>query len=154
MTPSWQTVFSALASERLRKAYASAVLGERAGIPPKDQAKLADAGLLLSDGSVNAGLFREILAAAARPKPQGVDRFFRDGRLEGLPASHADRTAVLGHLADRLFPPGRELDEPTVNLLIATVARDIPTLRRALVDYGYLERNADGTGYRRTEQGG
>lgn len=149
MTGSWQKVFSTLASERLREAYARAVLGEDVDVRSKENSKLVESGLLLPDGAVNGELFPEILRAGALSRPQGVDRFFRNGRIEGLPAGNADRVAVLEHLADRLFPSDRELDEPSVNLLIATVTHDIPTLRRALVDHGYLARNADGTGYRR-----
>lgn len=146
---SWQKILSTLASPRLREAYARAVLGQDLAADRRDRGKLIDAGLLSADGAVQDRVFSELLAASARPRPEGVDRFFREGRLEGLPAGHADRLAVLEHLADRLFPARRELDEPTVNLLVATVTGDIPTLRRALVDYGFLERDADGTGYRR-----
>ncbi|WP_323961107.1 DUF2087 domain-containing protein [Arthrobacter sp. JZ12] len=146
---SWQKVLSTLASPGLREAYARAVLGQELDADPRARRKLTEAGLLLPEGRVDGGVFSELLAASARPRPEGVDRFFRNGMLDGLPAGHVDRQSVLEHLADRLFPADRELDEPTVNLLIATVTRDIPTLRRALVDYGYLERNADGTGYRR-----
>ena len=149
----WQKVFSTLASERLRQAYAQAVLGQELDVRSKERSKLIESGLLLDDGSVNGALFKEVLGAAARPRPEGVDRFFREGMLDGLPSGRADRLAVLEHLAGRLFPADRELDEPTVNLLTATVTRDVPTLRRALVDYGYLERNADGTGYRRANVG-
>lgn len=151
MTLSWQRVFSTLASARLREAYARAVLGQDPDVRPMDQAKLVGSGLFNADGSVNDYLFKEVLTAEARPRTQGVDRFFREGVLDGLPAGHADRMAVLKHLAERLFPADQELAEPQVNLLIATVTSDIPTLRRALVDYGFLLRNADGTGYRRAQ---
>lgn len=150
VTMSWQKVFSTLASARLREAYARAVLGQEADLRPREEVKLVESGLLAADGSVNDRLFTDVLAAEANPRPQGVDRFFREGRLDGLPAGHADRVSVLEHLAERLFPAEQELAEPQVNLLIATVTHDIPTLRRALVDYGFLVRNADGTGYRRT----
>ncbi|GAB3538399.1 hypothetical protein GCM10027403_24730 [Arthrobacter tecti] len=149
MTVSWQKVFSTLAAERFRELYAKAVLGLELDASPKERSKLVTAGLLSEDGSVNDGLFKEVLGAAAGPRPQGVDRFFREGRLDGFPANPADRKAVLEHLAGRLFPDQQELDEPLVNRLVGTVTHDIPTLRRALVDYGYLERNPDGTGYRR-----
>lgn len=151
MTTSWQQVFSTLASERLREAYARAVLGQEVDV--RSGEKLVESGLLQSDGSVNGGVFKEVLGAAARPRPEGIDRFFHEGRLDGLPAGQADRLAVLEHLADRLFPADQELDEPAVNLVIATVTQDISALRRALVDYRYLERNADGTGYRRMQVG-
>lgn len=146
---SWQKVFSTLASEQLREAYARAVLGQEPDVRSREFSKLVESGLLRSDGAVDGGLFKEVLVSSARPRPQGIDRFFREGRLDGLPASQGDRRAVLEHLAGRLFPAERELDEPTVNLLIATVTHDIPTLRRALVDAGYLVRHPDGTGYRR-----
>lgn len=146
---SWQKVFSTLASEQLREAYARAVLGQELDVRSREFSKLVESGLLRSDGAVDGGLFKEVLGSSARPRPQGIDRFLREGRLDGLPASQGDRRAVLEHLAGRLFPAERELDEPTVNLLIATVTQDIPTLRRALVDAGYLVRHPDGTGYRR-----
>ncbi|MHA7273060.1 DUF2087 domain-containing protein [Arthrobacter sp. TMT4-20] len=60
-----------------------------------------------------------------------------------------ERRAVLQHLTERLVPADQELSEREVNLVLATVTRDIPTLRRALVDYGHLVRRPDGTGYRR-----
>lgn len=153
MTASWQKVLSTLAAERLRELYAQSVLGQQFDGSPKELTKLIDAGLLAEDGSVNGGLFKEVLGAAAGQRPQGVGRFFREGRLEGLPSSPADRAEVLQNLADRLFPDDSELDEPFVNRLVGTVTEDVPALRRALVDYGYLERNADGTGYRRVRTG-
>ncbi|KNC18792.1 hypothetical protein AC792_10130 [Arthrobacter sp. RIT-PI-e] len=82
-------------------------------------------------------------------RPQGVDRFFREGRIDGLPRTGADRDALLSHLTERLLPADAELAEPEVNRLLATVTRDVPSLRRALVDAGYLERYPDGSGYRR-----
>lgn len=148
---SWQKILSTLASDSLPEAYARAVLGQQLDARSKERIRLTEAGLLLDDGSVNGGIFQETLAAAAPPRPRGVSRFFREGQLEALPAGHDDRLSVLDHLARRLFPADRELDEPLVNLLLATVTGDVPSLRRALVDYGYLERNADGTGYRRVQ---
>ncbi|KRF05019.1 hypothetical protein ASH00_11235 [Arthrobacter sp. Soil782] len=153
MTVSWQKVFSTLASEPLRDAYARAILGEDVSTRSREFSKLVESGLLLSDGSVNDGMFKDVLGSAAGARPRGVDRFFHEGRLDGLPAGQVDRLAVLEHLADRLFPLDQELDEPVVNLLVATVTGDIPTLRRALVDFGFLVRNPDGTRYRRAPAG-
>lgn len=149
MTASWQKVFSTLSAPRLREIYAAAVLGHPADATAKELDKLAAAGLLGADGTVNADLFQAVLGAASRDKPQGVDRFFANGHLDGLPRNPAERRAVLEHLTERLIPAGQELSEREVNLVLSTVARDIPTLRRALVDYGHLVRRPDGTGYRR-----
>lgn len=148
-TPSWQKIFSTLAGERSRELYARAVLGQPLDATPKEVQRLRDAGLLTADGAADGMLFKTVLAAAAPGTPKGVDRFFRDGRIDGLPRAGQDRTDLLSHLADRLLPAEEELGEPEVNRLLATVTHDIPTLRRALVDHGFVERYADGTGYRR-----
>ncbi|MBG6191365.1 hypothetical protein IWX64_002325 [Arthrobacter sp. CAN_A212] len=149
MTPSWQKAFSTLSAPRLRELYAAAVLGQHSDASSKELEKLHAAALLNTDGTVNADLFQEVLGATARKKPQGVDRFFLDGQLDGLPRNPAERTAVLEHLTERLIPADQELSEREVNLVLATVTRDIPALRRALVDQGHLARRPDGTGYRR-----
>lgn len=148
MTVSWQKVFSTLAAPRFRGLYAQAVLGWDLDATPKEIAKLLDSGLLQADGTVNDALFKDVLAAGTAQRPQGVDRFFSEGRIEGVPRNPAERDQLLGHLAERLLPDF-ELPERQVNLLLGTVTGDVPLLRRALVDYGFVERNIDGTGYRR-----
>ncbi|PVE18469.1 DUF2087 domain-containing protein [Arthrobacter sp. Bz4] len=146
---SWQQVFSTLSAPRLRELYAAAVLGHDTDATAKELEKLVAAGLVTTGGAVNTDLFQEILAATARTRPQGVDRFFSSGHLDGLLRNPTERRAVLQHLTERLVPADQELSEREVNLVLATVTRDIPTLRRALVDYGHLVRRPDGTGYRR-----
>lgn len=147
--PSWQKVLSTLSGGRSRVLYAQAVLGQSLDAAPKELQRLVDAGLLTPEHAVADGLFQQVLAAAAAPTPRGVDRFFRDGRIDGLPRAGQDRTDLLAHLAGRLFPADEELGEREVNRLLSTVTHDVPTLRRALVDHGFLERRDDGTGYRR-----
>lgn len=151
-TPSWQKIFSTLAGGRSRELYARAVLHQPLEGTRKEVQRLVDAGLLDEDQSVDEQLFKTVLAAALPATPKGVDRFFREGRIDGLPRTGQDRAALLAHLTERLLPADEELSEPEVNRLLATVTRDIPTLRRALVDHGYLERYPDGTGYRRVTE--
>ncbi|MCU1633083.1 MAG: hypothetical protein JWM61_1735 [Micrococcaceae bacterium] len=151
--PSWQKILSTLAGERSRELYARAVLGQPLDATPKEVQRLRDAGLLTDGNDVDGELFKVVLAAAAPGTPKGVDRFFRDGRIDGLPRAGQDRADLLSHLVERLLPADEELTEPEVNRLLATVTHDIPTLRRALVDHGYLERHPDGTGYRRATGG-
>ncbi|MEC5200229.1 hypothetical protein RCH21_002472 [Arthrobacter sp. PL16] len=151
--PSWQKILSTLAGERSRELYARAVLGQPLDATPKEVQRLRDAGLLTDGDDVDGELFKVVLAAAAPGTPKGVDRFFRNGRIDGLPRAGQDRADLLSHLAERLLPADEELTEPEVNRLLATVTHDIPTLRRALVDHGYLERHPDGTGYRRATGG-
>ncbi|WP_298253370.1 DUF2087 domain-containing protein [uncultured Arthrobacter sp.] len=152
-TPSWQQIFSTLAGTRARELYALAVLHQPLEATRKETQRLVDAGLLGADLTVDGQLFTTVLTAAAPGTPRGVDRFFRDGRIDRLPRAGQDRADLLAHLAERLLPSDEELSEPEVNRLLATVTRDIPTLRCALVDHGLVERYPDGTGYRRVAEG-
>jgi hypothetical protein len=79
--------------------------------------------------------------------PPELARFFKAGHLETIPASRADRVAVLRYLALR-FEPGRDYYESEVNRILQGVHRDHAMLRRYLVDEKLLRR-ASGR-YRRT----
>jgi hypothetical protein len=67
--------------------------------------------------------------------------FFRDGRLTSLPRRRAYLLAACAHLAER-FEPGRRYAERDVNAILADDAPDPASLRRLLVDEGYLRREA------------
>ena len=67
--------------------------------------------------------------------------FVRDGRLTSLPRRRALLDAACEFLAER-FVPGRRYAEREVNDILAADAPDPATLRRLLVDNGYLERQA------------
>jgi hypothetical protein len=84
-------------------------------------------------------------AAAEKPVREvkaHVERaFFRDGRLAMLPARRSFRLAALERLAAR-FEIGRRYAEREVNAVLADDAPDHATLRRLLVDEGFLRRAA------------
>lgn len=65
--------------------------------------------------------------------------FIRDGRLAALPARPAMLEAACSFLVER-FEPDRLYDEREVNQILAADAPDPATLRRLLVDRGYLGR--------------
>ena len=65
--------------------------------------------------------------------------FFRDGRLTSLPSRASYRMAALAALAER-FGLDQLYDEREVNEILAGDAPDPATLRRLLVDHGYLGR--------------
>lgn len=67
--------------------------------------------------------------------------FFRAGRLTSLPRRRAYLLAACAQLANR-FDPGRRYPEGEVNAILAGDAPDPATLRRLLVDEGYLHREA------------
>ncbi|GGC97200.1 hypothetical protein GCM10011512_25270 [Tersicoccus solisilvae] len=150
----WQRVFAALANDKLRLAYGRAVVHGVDRLDERETRKLTDAGLLATDPRgavvVDGSVFRAALAASAVPQPTGVDRFFREGRITAVPRRTEDRDELLGHLAIRLFGVEDVLTEAEVNRLLATVTRDVPSLRRALVDFGFLTRETDGSLYWRS----
>jgi hypothetical protein len=65
--------------------------------------------------------------------------FVRDGRLTSLPTRRPLVLAACAFLAER-FAPDRLYDEAEVNAILADDAPDPATLRRLLVDHGYLGR--------------
>lgn len=69
-----------------------------------------------------------------------VLRTFFDGeRLESIPVKRKPRVIVLQHLL-RSFDPNRTYSEPEVNDILRRAFDDVATLRRELVDYGFMTR--------------
>jgi hypothetical protein len=70
-----------------------------------------------------------------------VIRAFFDGpRLRQIPASRKKRVVVLRRLLER-FEPRRAYPEREVNELLREAHEDIATLRRELVNYGFMVRD-------------
>jgi DNA-binding HxlR family transcriptional regulator len=100
---------------------------------------------ILSEESDEAALQAE-REAAYRQKV--LDSFFdNDGRLKTIPAQHKKRLIVLERLAEA-FAPDKAYTEREVNLTIADFHDDFCTLRRDLVDEGFMQRS-DGVYKRR-----
>jgi hypothetical protein len=70
-----------------------------------------------------------------------LGRFFSGERLLELPAQRRKRLVVLERLALE-FEPGRRYDEAEVNKILRRFHDDHATLRRALVDESFLDRDA------------
>jgi hypothetical protein len=71
--------------------------------------------------------------------PPELAAFFRNGRLETIPASPKRRLAMLSYVATK-FAMGREYGEEEVNRALQDVHADHASLRRYLVDAGLLRR--------------
>jgi len=80
-----------------------------------------------------------------------LDSFFRNGRLEKLPAQHKKRLIVLEQFALR-FESGRRYEEQEVTGLIMPLFEDYCAIRRLLVDEGLIRR--DGAQYWREGDAG
>lgn len=69
-----------------------------------------------------------------------LDRYLAAGRLASIPVRGRKRTVVLDFLAGH-FVPGRRYRESEVNEILAAFNDDVASLRRYLVDEGFLERS-------------
>ncbi len=63
-----------------------------------------------------------------------------DGSLLRIPAKHSKRLVVLDHVC-RVFEPGVRYPEREVNLLLRAFTDDVASLRRHLVDEGFMSRD-------------
>jgi hypothetical protein len=80
-------------------------------------------------------------AAPESEEENAVLRAFFDGpRLRQIPASRKKRVVVLRRLLER-FAPGRDYTEAEVNEMLREAHDDVATLRRELVDYGFMARD-------------
>ncbi|MFP5347909.1 MAG: DUF2087 domain-containing protein [Actinomycetes bacterium] len=63
-----------------------------------------------------------------------------EGRLVRMPAKYSKRLVLLDHFC-RLFEPGVRYPESEVNAVLRAVTDDVATLRRYLVDEGFMTRS-------------
>ena len=68
-----------------------------------------------------------------------LGNFFEGPRLKSIPAQRKQRVIVLQHLLEQ-FDPKRTYTEREVNDVLRVAHEDVATLRRELVDYGYMQR--------------
>jgi len=80
------------------------------------------------------------LGAANDDEEAVLRTFFRDGRLTEIPTKRSKRRIVLERIAIE-FEPGRRYDEREVNVVVGAFFNDHASLRRYLVDEGFLERD-------------
>ncbi len=121
-------------------------------------AQLVDAGIAACDGEVYRLVpeaLRDLAAALPQPDPpdplvlaamtaeeqEVLARFVSGRRLVEIPAQRGKRQVVLQRLALD-FEPGRHYTEREVNAMLTVWHPDYATLRRYLVDEGFLDRSA------------
>lgn len=68
--------------------------------------------------------------------------FFDGERLLSVPAQHAKRLTVLRYLAEAVFERKRKYPEKELNQLLAVRHPDAASLRRYLVDEGFMTRKS------------
>lgn len=72
--------------------------------------------------------------------------FGLEGPLKEFPSKEKRKIAVLRHLLRR-FERGRTYAEKDVNAILKEAFSDYVTLRRYMIEYGYMDRKADGSEY-------
>jgi hypothetical protein len=83
-----------------------------------------------------------------------ICRFLNDcGQIIQWPTKDADKLLAVAYLASK-FDPNKEYSELEVNDLLKRwhTFSDWPLLRRSLVDYGYLDRQTNGSSYKPTNK--
>ncbi len=79
-------------------------------------------------------------AWASAEEARTLRAFFDGDRLTSIPAQHGKRLTVLRYLAETVFERKRKYPEKEVNQLLAVRHPDAASLRRYLVDEGYMTR--------------
>ena len=132
----------------------AAELHEDARRVRREAGRLVEAGLLGRDWRLDRGALRRIAQAlreeaSADPVvlagPWSADearvlaQYFSGSRLVSLPTGHGKRRLVLERLVQE-FEPGLRYSEREVNSILQAFYPDHTTLRRYLVDEGFLTR--------------
>lgn len=69
-----------------------------------------------------------------------------EGNISSFPRKEKRKIIILRHIMQR-FSLDREYTEKEVNEILRSVFHDYVTLRRALIDYSFLDRTDDGRRY-------
>ena len=168
--PDAAAIVGLLADDDRRRVFAALVLGaatlpevrEATGLPSRRAAtalaRLVAGELVLRSHEGDHVLlgeafrFAAIAAAPERPAPDPTDdvpeddarilrRHFRGGRLTHIPTQHSRRLVILDRLAQE-FDVGARYSERQVNAILRRFHEDVASLRRFLVDEGFLDRAA------------
>jgi hypothetical protein len=149
----WRAVLAALVNPRLRRTLAEIIVDAdpELSAPERRDARriLMQSGVLTPAQQLDEAGLRAMLRAH-RTEREGVDRWLRaDGRIDHWPKSADDRLELLTWIAERLMGTEEVLAEKPFTQRLFAFTTDPNTLRRALVDAGLIDRNANGTDYRR-----
>lgn len=168
--PDAATIVGLLADDDRRRVFAALVLGgstldevrEATGLTSRRAAtalaRLVSGDLVVRSDRGDHVLLGEafrlaaVAAAPARPGPDPMDdmpeddarilrRYFRGGRLTQIPSQLSRRRVVLDRLAQE-FDVGSRYSERQVNAILRRFHEDVASLRRFLVDEGFLDRAA------------
>ncbi len=96
-----------------------------------------------------AKMVDERYAITVEEKEKVLETYFRkglDGPLDSFPSKEKRKIIILQHILTR-FTPNKQYTEFEVNTLLKSIYIDFATIRRYLIEYGFMERSKDCTVY-------
>ena len=94
------------------------------------------------------GKYKGVRKRPSDSREMTLETFLPAGKLTAFPSKHTQMLVVLEEIVGK-FEPDRQYPEREVNVILKDANEDYATLRRLLVDYGYMTRS--GGIYRRKE---
>lgn len=96
-----------------------------------------------------ATMMDERYAVTAGEKEKILETYFKNGlggAIESFPSKEKRKIVILQQIMKR-FETGRQYNEKEVNEILKTAYSDFVTIRRYLIEYGFMDRSADGSVY-------
>lgn len=96
-----------------------------------------------------AKMVDERYAITIEEKEKVLETYFKnglDGPLDNFPSKEKRKIIILQHILTR-FTPNKRYTELEVNTVLKTIFNDFATIRRYLIEYGFIERSKDCTEY-------
>lgn len=75
-----------------------------------------------------------------------VKKCFKDGRLINFPRKEKQKLVVLRQITNQIDPE-QTYSEKALNEILKSIYEDFVTIRRYLIEYGFLDRKPDGSAY-------
>lgn len=72
--------------------------------------------------------------------------FNENGGLKNFPAKEKRKIIILSEMMKN-FSPSKKYTEREINRILMRIYEDYATIRRALIEYGFMDRTNDGTSY-------
>jgi len=82
-----------------------------------------------------------------KEKAEIMEKYFDGDQLISFPKKQKRKLVLLQHIAE-MFDSAKTYSETEVNAVLKRVYEDYVTIRRYLIDYGFMDRRKDGTQYR------
>lgn len=104
-------------------------------------------GSIICDAHKTATTIDDRYNITDKEKAAAIKVYFdENGALKNFPAKEKKKIAVLQEIVKN-FSAGKTYSEREINRILKRVFEDYATIRRALVEYGFIDRTNDGSQY-------